>query len=221
MRIAELSRQSGVPIPSIKYYLRSGLLPAGERTAPNQADYGETHLRRLKLIRALIDVGGLPIASVQEVLTALDTDARTLNDAMGMALEPAYESKRPEEASTMERARATAMRVVSEHGWQIRESSAKIELLVSAIAAMYRLGSDVDEVIDLYADMAGRMAPAEVAWAARAADVDTVAERAVIGTFIGAAIFNAMRVIVHESVSHQQFDIPTEVGSDTAAEGRP
>ena len=47
MRIAELSRRSGVSVPTIKYYLREGLLAAGERTGPNQARYDEAHLRRL------------------------------------------------------------------------------------------------------------------------------------------------------------------------------
>ncbi len=41
MRVAELSRRSGVSVASIKYYLREGLLPPGELTSPNQAHYGE------------------------------------------------------------------------------------------------------------------------------------------------------------------------------------
>ena len=40
VRIAELSSRSGTSIPSIKYYLREGLLPAGTSTGRNQADYG-------------------------------------------------------------------------------------------------------------------------------------------------------------------------------------
>ena len=31
MRIAELSNRSGVPVPTIKYYLREGLLPFGRQ----------------------------------------------------------------------------------------------------------------------------------------------------------------------------------------------
>jgi DNA-binding transcriptional MerR regulator len=37
MWIAELSRQTEVPVATIKYYLREGLLPAGELSSPNQA----------------------------------------------------------------------------------------------------------------------------------------------------------------------------------------
>ena len=73
MRIAELSSRSGTSIPSIKYYLREGLLPAGTSTGRNQADYGAEHLYRLRLIRALIDVGGLSVAAARDVLGAVDT----------------------------------------------------------------------------------------------------------------------------------------------------
>ena len=72
MRIAELSRRSGTSIPTIKYYLREGLLPAGTATGRNQAEYGEAHRHRLRLIRALIDVGGLSVAAARDVLAAVD-----------------------------------------------------------------------------------------------------------------------------------------------------
>lgn len=79
MRIGELSRASGVPVPTIKFYLREGLLPAGELTSPNQARYGEAHLRRLHLIRALTDVGGLPLASVGKVVEAVEDHERPVH----------------------------------------------------------------------------------------------------------------------------------------------
>ena len=37
MRISELSRRSSVPVATIKYYLRAGLLHEGRRTAATQA----------------------------------------------------------------------------------------------------------------------------------------------------------------------------------------
>mgnify|MGYP006166768185 CR=1 FL=1 len=46
MRISELSRHSGISISSIKFYIREGVLPAGERSQRNQAQYSEDHLRR-------------------------------------------------------------------------------------------------------------------------------------------------------------------------------
>lgn len=73
MRMAELSGRSGVPIPTIKFYLREGLLAAGLPRAANQADYDDTHLRRLRLVRALTELGGLGLAAVRTVLELLDT----------------------------------------------------------------------------------------------------------------------------------------------------
>src|SRR5262245_3994370 len=81
MKISELSRRSGVPIASIKYFLREGLLPAGQATAATLAEYGEAHIQRLRLIKALTTVGGLSIAAARDVLAAVDgaeSPARTL-----------------------------------------------------------------------------------------------------------------------------------------------
>lgn len=73
MRIGALSKQAGVPIATIKYYLREGLLPAGERTKVNQAEYGDEHVRRLVFIRGVMDVGRASIATIRAMLACADT----------------------------------------------------------------------------------------------------------------------------------------------------
>src|SRR5215468_9178813 len=73
MRVAELSSRSGVSIPTIKYYLREGLLPAGTATSRNQAEYSDDHVKRLRLIRALIDIGGVSVATAREILLVADS----------------------------------------------------------------------------------------------------------------------------------------------------
>ena len=72
MRMAELCSTSGVAPATIKWYLRIGLLPKGTSTSRNQADYGPAHVRRLRLVRALLEVGGFSIAQAQSVLASLD-----------------------------------------------------------------------------------------------------------------------------------------------------
>src|SRR5690349_21241439 len=67
-RIGELSRRSGVAVGTIKYYLREGLVPVGQPTAKTQALYGGIHLRRLRLVRVLAEVGGLSIAQIRQVV---------------------------------------------------------------------------------------------------------------------------------------------------------
>src|SRR5215469_5344529 len=87
MRIAELSCDSGVPMPTIKYYLRDGLLPPGELTSRNQAQYDERHVRRLKLIRALLDVAGLSIAGVRDALAAIDSHPDSRHNLLGKVMQ--------------------------------------------------------------------------------------------------------------------------------------
>lgn len=84
MRISELSAQTGVTVPTIKYYLREGLLPEGERSAPTQAAYGERHVERLRVIRALLDAG-VSIAETRRVLAALDDPPENAHDLLGTA----------------------------------------------------------------------------------------------------------------------------------------
>ena len=65
MKISELSSRSGVPVATVKFYLREGLLAAGEKSSQTQASYDDIHLARLRLIRAFLEVGGLSVASAR------------------------------------------------------------------------------------------------------------------------------------------------------------
>lgn len=89
MRISELSQRSGVSVPTIKYYLREGLLPEGQRTSATQAQYEAAHEARLKLIRALIGTAGLSIAEVRRVLAAIDDPPESLHELLGVAADAA------------------------------------------------------------------------------------------------------------------------------------
>lgn len=72
MKISELSQRTGVSIPTLKFYLREGLLPQGQLSSPNQAEYDEAHVRRAALIRTLRDVAGLSIAKIRSIVDALE-----------------------------------------------------------------------------------------------------------------------------------------------------
>ena len=72
MRISELARESGTSVATIKYYLREGLLAPGERVNAREASYGQGHVRRLRLIRAMVEVLGASIEQVRKILRAAD-----------------------------------------------------------------------------------------------------------------------------------------------------
>lgn len=83
MRITEVAEQSGVAVATVKYYVREGLVPPGTRTAANQTTYDDSHVRRVRLVRALVDVGGLSIARAREVVAAVVNPVRTRHQVLG------------------------------------------------------------------------------------------------------------------------------------------
>jgi DNA-binding transcriptional MerR regulator len=85
MRISELSSQTGVPIATIKFYLREKLLPEGIRTSATQAQYDESHVARLRLIRALLGPAGLSVAAAQQVILAIEEPPESLYELLGIA----------------------------------------------------------------------------------------------------------------------------------------
>jgi DNA-binding transcriptional MerR regulator len=203
MRIAELSRQSGVPVPTIKYYVREGLLPPGERTSPNQAQYEERHVRRLRLIRALVEVGDLSIAETRDVLASIDSPGKTLHETLGKAqhaVTPSFEGHVDEESW------ATASRQVEElvhrRGWQVKPASPAWQLLTQVLATFHALGQeDLAGLLDDYADAAERLADAEVEAVLSRPDLESMLEGVVIGTTLGDSLLAALRRLAQANVS--------------------
>ncbi|MCM2390392.1 MerR family transcriptional regulator [Streptomyces albipurpureus] len=210
MRIGELSRRTGVPVPTIKYYVREGLLPAGQLTSPNQAAYGEAHERRLRLIRALLDVGGLKVAAIAEVLAAVDDPAKSIHKVLGVAsdlLVPRYPAAEPDEALLA--AREQVDELVTQRGWQdVHDCPAK-ESLAMALATLRRVGhEDFVQVLDVYAEAAEEVARADLeAVAARSARsaLDGVVESVIVGTVVGEAMFSALRHLAHVDRSSRMY----------------
>lgn len=55
--IGELSRRTGVKVPTIRYYEGAGLMPAPTRTEGKQRRYLETEISRLNFIRHARELG--------------------------------------------------------------------------------------------------------------------------------------------------------------------
>lgn len=149
MRLAELSERSGVSTATIKYYLREGLLPPGERVTATKAEYGEEHLRRLRLVRALLQVGRMPVATAREVLRAAEDESLSQHLRLGAAVWalPHGPEPRKDAAGTPEaaRAREQADALLERLGWtahdrKTADPSPAYGMLVEAIASLARLG---------------------------------------------------------------------------------
>ncbi|WP_433218133.1 MerR family transcriptional regulator [Microtetraspora malaysiensis] len=141
MRISQLSAESGVPIPTIKYYLREGLLPQGDQTSATRAEYGQEHLRRLRLIRALLEVGRLPVASIRKVIAAVDDERIDFHGMLGTAhyalstpVEP------PPEDEDWREARELVDRMIANLGWSIHPLAPTRDELAQSVVTLKRLG---------------------------------------------------------------------------------
>jgi DNA-binding transcriptional MerR regulator len=206
MRIAELSDRSGVPVPTIKYYLREGLLPAGESIRANQARYDERHLQRLRLIRVLIDVGRLPVATIRELLTDLDQPSLNLHHALGRALKSGPQgSPEPPAAPDVAAAEAEVDDLLRRRDWSVGADAPARRRLAEVIAALRRLGvgRQVD-LIDGYADAVERIAEIDLGLV-RDADPEAAVYQAVVGTILGDAMIAGLRRLAQESISARLF----------------
>lgn len=70
--MAELSRHSRVPVATIKYYLREGLLPMATPTATTRDEFDQAHLRRLS-------------SWIMHILAHVDDESVSPHDAEGQA----------------------------------------------------------------------------------------------------------------------------------------
>ncbi|ESY03931.1 MerR family transcriptional regulator [Mesorhizobium sp. LNJC398B00] len=69
--IGEAARQSGVKVPTIRYYEQIGLLPAPSRSEANRRHYEAADLRRLTFIRHARELG-FEIDAIRALLTLQD-----------------------------------------------------------------------------------------------------------------------------------------------------
>jgi len=65
--IGDLSRRTGVKVPTIRYYEQMGLMSEPERSEGNQRRYGRAERDRLSFIKHARDLG-LTIDSIRELL---------------------------------------------------------------------------------------------------------------------------------------------------------
>lgn len=203
MRIGELSAASGVPLPTVKYYLRENLLPAGERTARNQADYGPAHLARLRLVRALVEVGGLSVADVRRVLEAADNPELPLDEVLGEAHLAVTNRSTPSRSEpAWSGARDLVRRTAESRGWRVEAEAPALDRAADAAAAV--LSMDVPELIpllDVYAEAAEGLAEREVATVLGMGEQADIVRGVVVGTVLGEELLNALRLLAQRSVT--------------------
>lgn len=230
MRMSELSATTGVAVPTLKFYLREQLLHAGERTSPNQARYDDTHVERVRLVRALLDVGGLSVAQAARVVAALDSDMplpsvfgiaqRAVSIPVGMA--NADEVRAEVDAPpTVGQARIAAL--CESRGWRVYPNNPGLSLAARVLDAYAALGLDhiTDTVLDGYAQAADLVAAADLAAVGAAGELSEMTRTVATGTVLGDSLLAGLRRIAQEVESFRLFPLPDDVpppGSSTTTD---
>ncbi|MEJ8281135.1 MerR family transcriptional regulator [Pseudonocardia spirodelae] len=206
MRVSELSRSSGVPVATIKYYLRENLLHRGETTSPNQARYDDTHLRRLRLVRALVEVGGLPVATVRDVLAAVDDPGVDLHSVLGRTVSAITRDPGAADERAVGDADTDLATITSHTGWRVHDGAPALAGARSVLARMHELGqAPGEDTLRAWADAADRAAEGDLLAVRRSSGREEAAETALVGTVLGDALLASLRRVAQESRSAQLY----------------
>ena len=204
MKMAQLSTASGIPVATIKYYLREGLLPAGERSGPNQSLYGPEHLRRLRVIRGLLEVGGLSIAAAHQVIDAIDSDL-----GLSHTFDIAQRTVSPQIDLETLSAEAVAQVDTVLSGWHVSPDNPGRLAAARVLQTFAELGQpDLSGWVPGYAAAALAVAEADLDEVDARDDRESKTEMVVIGTVLGDALFAALRRAAQEHVSSQRYSAP-------------
>ncbi|MFI8877652.1 MerR family transcriptional regulator [Streptomyces sp. NPDC055243] len=217
MRLAELSTRSRVSTATIKYYLREGLLPPGRRVSATQAEYDEKHLQRLRLVRALIQVGRVPISSARDVLTALEDASLDHNSRLGTAVWALPHGPEPVAGDpATDAARHTVAALLDRLDWQFSQGygseSPAYGMLVTAVATLTRLGYPCAvEDLTPYAHSAGQLAVTDLDLVERHESPDEQLEAAVALTVLYEPVLLSLRRLAQAEESNRRYG---QEGSD-------
>jgi DNA-binding transcriptional MerR regulator len=94
LRMGELAEASGVPAPTIKHYLREGLLPEPVKTSRNMAYYPPEFVDRIRLIKQLQEERFMPLRAIKSVLDEDPERARALVELEDRILDRALAGER-------------------------------------------------------------------------------------------------------------------------------
>ena len=200
MRISELADASGVPLATVKYYLREKLLPEGERTSATQARYGDAHVRRLRLVRALLGPGGLSVARARGVLAALDVEHESVGEVLGVA----QHAVTPAAPEGVDHTRARAL--VERWGWTVDPDDGPVlAALEVAVDGLEAAGFDLPaERLDGYARAMLDVAQAEID-GVPLESVDAAVQYVVLGTVLVEPLLLALRRLAQQDASWRRF----------------
>lgn len=199
MRISALAAAVDLPVATVKFYLREGLLHPGVATSATQATYDEAHVRRLRLIRALMGPVGLSVQQARAILQLVDDPGDDLYATLGRAvsaLPPATDAPRDDDPDPFPRARAALEAL----GQVYDPRFAAVAQLESALAATEAAGMPLSE--DRLLEYGRRLREIAAFDLGRLpAEPHAAVEYTVLGTALYEPVILALRRLAHQDVA--------------------
>lgn len=208
MLISELAAEANVPVPTIKYYLREGVLMPGRAISATRAHYDDQHLRRVALIRAL-STRGLSMAQIKSIVRLIDEPGESLFATMGAATAALPPRAEPVSDHDCPRARAA----LAQLGFVVPDD-------IPAVAQLERALADAEAAgLPMTGDRLRAYAPHIRSIAAY--DIDQMplipaaaaVEYAVLGTVLYEPILAALRRLAHAERAAERLANHEENGS--------
>lgn len=194
MRISALAEAVGLPLATVKFYLREGLLQPGVATSATQARYDDSHVRRLRLVRALMGSVGLSVQQARAILELIDDPGDDLYSTLGRAvsaLPPAVERRQGDDPYP--RARAA----LAELGQVFDPDYAAVAQLESALAAAEAAGMPISrERLLQYGELLRTLAAFDLERMPE--EPHAAVEYTVLGTALYEPIIVALRRLAHQ-----------------------
>lgn len=175
MRLQELSEATGMPIASIKFYLREGVLPSGRPLTATRSDYDDRHVRRIRTIQTLRGVNRFSVEQIRAVVALVDSGA-TRVEIMKALQREIHSLGDPVPGRTAE-----GNAVVTARGWPDVPTAAR-GALDDHLEEMARLGVSLPpDALDVYGRAVDLIAHVDIDDAASAEDLDTLVSKAAAG----------------------------------------
>lgn len=207
MQISQLSKASGVSVATIKYYLREGLLHPGQKLTERLAEYDESHVRRLGLIRVLREVGDVPVDRIRALVLVAEGGGGSVHEmfaAASEALAPIPAPAEPERELT----RQVADELIARAGWtEVGGDSVDRDNLATVFEAIMRYGThapDIEEALP-YVEVADRIARYEIGHLDATKGRVELLEEMVVGQVVFGQLLSVLRRLAEEHHSAARF----------------
>jgi len=199
MKFSELARRTGASTASLKFWMREGILPAGELRNQTTAVYTQRHVERVGLIQILREEFDASIGRIHDLTALIDSPESSLLDVMeacqviatGMVIPPDVDAAQAE----------LIARLRERMGWS-HYNSVAASALAHALAGSARVGYpyDLDDLV-LYGQALEPIATADIGSIQPEGTPDAVARNLLVAAAAQNRVLVAVNQLAHTAAA--------------------